>query len=246
MNATLKAYDFRVALRGWAVIVFVLSVPALYAIKPRLPPHKTRRFDFSFLLRPSFILFQLVNTVQAAGFFIPSIYLPTYARSLGASAITASSTLVALNLAAVIGYLWMGRAVDKFHVTIPMLICAVGSTLSVLCLWGLATNLARIFAFAVLYGLFAGGYPSLWAGMMRIVTGKTARAEPTLAFGFLAAGRGVGNVVSGPVSEALLRRNVWHGGAGYGSGYGPVVVFTGVTACVSGFVYLARAAKGFL
>lgn len=117
MDAALKAYGFRVALRGYAVIVFVLSAPALYFIKPRLPPTRVRRFDFSFLLKPDFLIFELANIVQSAGYFLPAIYLPTYARMLGASAITASSTLVALNLACVVGYIGVGRVVDKFHVT---------------------------------------------------------------------------------------------------------------------------------
>lgn len=246
MDAALKAYGFRTALRGWAIIVFVLGTPALYVIKPRLPPTRVRRFDFSFLLAPDFLIFQVANIAQAAGYFIPSLYLPTYARELGASAIVASTTLVALNAMVAIGYVVVGRCVDKLHVTTPMAIIALGSTLSTLLLWGFTTQLATLFIFAVFYGFFAGGYPSLWAGMMRIVTNKTARAQPTLVFAFLAAGRGVGNIVSGPISEALLNSNTWRGRFGYGSGYGPVIVFTGATACVSGFVILGRARANLL
>lgn len=246
MDATLKAYGFRTALRGAAVIIFVLCVPALYFVRPRLPSKKVKHFDFWFVLDPTFLTFELVNIIQSLGYFLPSIYLPTYARDLGASRITASSTLVAFNVAAVLGYIWVGAFVDRFHVTVPMFIGAVGSTISVLCLWGFATTLARTFAFAVLYGMFAGGYASLWAGMMKVVTQKAPKAEPLMVFGFLAAGRGIGNVVSGPVSEALLKSNVWHGMTGYGSGYGPVIVFTGITACISGFVILARLLKGLV
>ena len=246
MDATLKAYGFRVALRGYAAIVFILSVPALYVIRPRLPPVKVRRFDFSFLIAPDFLLLQAANIMQATGYYMPLIYLPTYARQLGASPITASSTLVALNLACMLGYIWVGRSVDRYHVTVPMAVITLGATLSTFLVWGFTTHVALLFVFAVLYGLFAGGYPSLWAGMSRIVTSKTARAEPTLVMGFLAAGRGIGNIVSGPVSETLLDSNKWHGRFGYGSGYGPLILLTGLTACVSGFAILGRVRSGLL
>lgn len=246
MDAALKAYGFRIALRGYAVIVFVLSVPALYVIKPRLPPVRVRRFDFSFLIAPDFLLLQTANIIQAVGYYMPLLYLPTYARQLGASAIQASSTLVALNLACMLGYIWVGRSVDRYHITVPMAVITVGATLSTLLVWGLTTHLALLFVFAVLYGLTAGGYPSLWSGMSRIVTRKTARAEPTLVVGFLAAGRGIGNIISGPISESLLDSNTWTGRFGYGSGYGPLIVLTGLTACVSGFAIFGRIRPGLL
>lgn len=57
-----------------------------------------------------------------------------------------------------------------------------------------------------------------------------------LVFGALAAGRGVGNMISGPLSGALMERSPWEGkaGFGYGSGYGVLIVFTGVTALLGG------------
>jgi hypothetical protein len=60
--------------------------------------------------------------------------------------------------------------------------------------------------------------------------------------GVISAGRGVGAVVSGPLSEALLSGKPWQGdaGLGYGSGYGGLIVFTGVTATVGGVGFLGR------
>jgi len=59
-------------------------------------------------------------------------------------------------------------------------------------------------------------------------------------FAFLAAGRGLGNIVSGPLSTALVKGLPWQGQAvgAYGSGYGPLVAFTGVTALIGGGSYL--------
>lgn len=61
-------------------------------------------------------------------------------------------------------------------------------------------------------------------------------ADPSMVFAFLAMGRGVGNVVSGPLSEALIKGEPWLGQAfgGYGSGYGPLIAFTGASAFFGG------------
>jgi hypothetical protein len=65
-------------------------------------------------------------------------------------------------------------------------------------------------------------------------------ADPSMVFAFLAMGRGIGNVVSGPLSEALVQAMPWKGQAfgGYGSGYGGLIAFTGASAAFGGGSYL--------
>jgi hypothetical protein len=54
-------------------------------------------------------------------------------------------------------------------------------------------------------------------------------------FGLLSAGRGIGNVICGPISESLLGHRPWYGKAlfAYGSAYGPLIAFTGTTAALT-------------
>ena len=68
------------------------------------------------------------------------------------------------------------------------------------------------------------------------------RAEAGLVFGLLAAGRGIGSVVSGPLSEALLSERPWVEDAmlGYGTGYGGLIVFTGISAMLGGMSWVGR------
>lgn len=51
-------------------------------------------------------------------------------------------------------------------------------------------------------------------------------------------------MVSGPLSEVLLRGSPWKGqaGYGYGTGYGILIVFTGITALLSGGGFVGRRA----
>lgn len=65
---------------------------------------------------------------------------------------------------------------------------------------------------------------------------KKKSVKPEMVSACLAAGRGIGNVASGPLSEALIRDLSWKDTTGfaYGSGYGPFIVRTGVKALLGG------------
>jgi len=72
--------------------------------------------------------------------------------------------------------------------------------------------------------------------MMAEVQKQEEGAPFGLLMGLWSAGRGLGAVVSGPVSEGLLRGG-WRGGVGrgkmgggYGTKYGVLMVFTGASA----------------
>ena len=245
MELALEKFGFRTVLRAWAVVLFVLTAPLLYFVKPRLPLSPSilrRRLDLKFLKSATFNVLQTGNIIQGLGFFIPSIYLPTYARMLGGSSLTSTLTVVLFNIASVFGCLIMGAIVDRFHVTTCILLSTIGSTIGVFALWGLSTSLPLLYIFCIVYGLFAGSFSSTWPGIMREVQKRVAHTDPGMVFAWLAAGRGIGNVVSGPLSEALLHGRPWMGKAalGYGSGYGTVIVFTGITAMLGGVSIFGR------
>lgn len=249
MQHVLSTYGHRTTLRIWSITLFILIAPLLYFIKPRLPlpissSSTTRPVDFSFLKTRIFTLYQICNTIEALGFFLPAIYMPSYARTLGATPVLSALTVVLNSLAATIGCLLMGAVVDRWHVTSCLALSTFGAVVSVFCLWGTTTGLKSLYAFAVVYGLSAGSYTTCWPGIMRDVSRKKVGAEPGLVFAALAAGRGLGNVVSGPLSEAFVKitrgAGEWSARGGYGTEYGPLIVFTGVTALFGGTTILGR------
>lgn len=246
MEQLLGRYGFRTTLRAFAVALFILTAPLVYFVKPRVPVESNRPRppppSLKFIFTPTFALFQLCNTVEALGFFLPSLYLPSYADSLGASSSLQALTVILFNVASVGGCVLMGAIVDKVDVTTCILISTAGSTIGVFLIWGFSMSLAPLYVFCIVYGLFAGSYTSTWPGIMREVVQKKPSAESSIVFACLAAGRGIGNVVSGPLSESLVKGLPWKGvpSYGYGSGYGTLIVFTGVTGIVGGGSYLAK------
>lgn len=239
----LHSYGFRTTLRVCALSFVALNFPILFFFKPRLPLSQTtlsRNFDFSFWTCSNFLILQSANIVQSLGFFLPAIYMPLYAKSIGANSLQSTITLILLNFASFIGSLCMGVAVDKYHVANCLLISALGSGVAVFLLWGLSTSLAPLYVFCLVYGAFAGCQSSTWAAVVRDTLKKRRGADSGMVWACMSAGKGVGNLCSGPLSEVLRHAGNWSVGMAYGSGYGALITFTGVTALLSGWGYAAK------
>ena len=245
MNWGLGRYGSAAMLRVWAVTLTILTTPLLYYVKPRIPLSLTsrhRRFDFAFLRTSTFWILQAGNILESLGFFIPNIYLPTYARTLGLSSVAGTVIIALYNTTSVFGQVILGSLIDKLHVTTVILISTLGATASVFLFWGLAVSLPLLCIFALVYGLFAGGFTSTWTGVIKEVQMKANGAEAGMVFGLLSAGRGVGSVVTGALSEGLLRDGGLNGGAklGYRTVYGPLIIFTGISAALGGVSWVGR------
>lgn len=245
LNALLEKYGFRTTLRIWAATILILSSPLLYFIRPRLPisaVSQSPRYGLNFLKTFSFWLLQAGLIIESLGYFLPSVYLPTFARSLNLSPAIGSLLVALLNGAAVFATIIFGMLCDRFHVTTVILLSTIGATISVFLFWGLSTALPLLIVFSILYGFFAGGFVSTFSGVIKMVKRQDQSADVGMMLGVISAGRGIGSVVSGPLSEALLKGGRWKGEAalGYGSGYGGLIVFTGVTAAVGGVSFLGK------
>ncbi|KAH8690013.1 MFS monocarboxylate transporter [Talaromyces proteolyticus] len=244
LQRLLDLYGFKTTLRVYALVLALLSAPLIYFVKPRLPVAQSSRFrpfDLRFLRNPTFLIYQVCNVVQALGFFLPTIYLPSYARSLGAGSLTSSLTVILVNLASVFGCVIMGHLTDRHNATTCSLISLIGSALSVFIIWGFSVTLAPLYVFCIAYGIFAGSFSSAWPAVTNDVMRQDPLAEASMILGFLETGRGIGNVVSGPLSEALLKNYAWKDvlKGGYGTGYGTLIVFTGATALLSALSIMA-------
>jgi MFS family permease len=242
LEKLLSRFGFQTTLRILSVLVFVLAGPFLYFHKPRIPISASRHLSFRFLFNRVFIFYQIGNIFEALGFFLPALYLPTFARAIGTSGFLSSFTVTAFNLASIFGSVSMGFLSDRYHVQNCVAIATVGAALSIFFLWGFSLDIPVLLVFSIAYGLFAGSYSATWSGMINEIQRVDPTSDPTIIFSFIAFGRGIGNVVSGPFSEALLEADSWKGHAwgAYGSGFGLLIVCTGVTAILGGLCLILR------
>lgn len=229
-------------------------------MKPRIPVSPSasaRRLDLGFLRLATFWTLQTGNIIQSFGYFLPSTYLPSYSTTTIGLPGTMGTMLVSLfNTTSIFGGIALGMLCDRFAVQNILLLSSVGSALSVFLLWGLAsssdtdsshTGTALLTLFAISYGFFAGGFSSTWSGVItQIKRDSSPSLETGLVFGLLAGGRGIGNVISGPLSTVLLRQGSVSGsyghdaGTGYATQYGHLIIFTGITAFFGAWSWMWR------
>ncbi len=244
LNTLLSSYGFRTTLRIWAVSLLILSSPLIYFLRPRLPislVSHSPRYGLSFLRSPSFWLLQMGLIIESLGYFVPPLYLPTFASSLGLSRSMGTLLVALLNAAGVFATVIMGMLCDRFHVTTVIMLSTVGATLSVFLFWGLSSALPLLVIFSIVYGFFAGGFVATNAGVLKMVKLVDPGVDVGLLLGVISAARGIGAVASGPLSEALLKRGSWEEAAlAYGGSYGSLIVFTGVTAAAGGVGFVGR------
>ncbi|KAF2758814.1 MFS general substrate transporter [Pseudovirgaria hyperparasitica] len=245
LERMLRELGFASTMQIWAGVTCIATVPLAYYIKPRqidTSDEHTGLLSMRCLGSRVFALYQLANLIQAAGYFLPAIYLPLYARvALNASDTQSVLALIVLNCATTIGCVAMGALADHWHPTTCGAVSALGATLSTALLWGFSSSLPALYTFCVAYGLFAGGWPSIWPEVMSEVARRAERAghgytDPLAVYSLLVLGRGIGNMVSGPLSDWLVHGAAAHGhsGIGYAGVFGPMIAFTSVTGLLSG------------
>lgn len=228
LQALLRQYGHQTTLRAVAVALAVLTGPLISLLRGRLgQQHVTSlRTDWSFLRVPLFWIYSTSNVFMGMGYFFPSLFLPSYASLIGLSATKGALLLTLMSISQVAGQFTFGYISDK-KVPLNALIVVSSSIAAIvtLSLWGLARSLAPLACFVIVYGFFGAGYTAMWARMVTAISDEPSASQAM--FGLFCAGKGIGNIMTGPISAGLL--SVSKSSTGYGHGmYQAVVIFTGV------------------
>lgn len=233
----LSRYGYRTTLRIIAIALFVLTGPLIPTLRGRLPESETSIVsptDWSFLKTKLFWTYMVSNMAMGLGYFFPSIYLPSYATSNGLSSLQSALLLAIMSVCQVVGQMTFGYLSDR-QFPLDILIVSsslIASVVSYTC-WGFAHGFALLAMFAIVFGLFGAGYTALWGRM-----GTKVSAEPSAAFaafGLLNLGKGIGNILAGPIGGALLHSVVAKDE--YGTvRYKGIVLFTGTAMILSALV----------
>jgi MFS family permease len=251
MSTLLNAYGPATTLRAWAISLVAITTPLLFFLKPRIPLSAStaqRPLSWTFLKGSTFWMLQTGNIIQSFGYLLPTTYLASYAHILGLSSLTGAILIAVFALASVPGGLVMGILCDRLRPTTVIFISSLGSTVAVFLFWGLSTHLPLLIIFSIFYGFFAGGFSSTYPGILKEIREAEEGVDTGLVMGLVLGGRGVGFVVGGPVSAALLKvgESVMGGKWGYGTKYGPVILCTGATALFGGWGWMWKALRSVL
>ncbi|KLO04984.1 MFS general substrate transporter [Schizopora paradoxa] len=217
----------------YSSLIFVLIACVLPVIRPRLPERaihgprpgaarsnsQGRGNDESSgerapQPRPTWfksVPFQLsivASSVQALAYFVPVLYLPSFASSLGLNTSDASLTIALLNGGSLLSRIAIGLLSDRLNPFALATICAFGTSLVTFVLWGVvavrvASHFSGLLVFGLAYGALAGGWTSLMVGFVQPVSSDDPRLATNL-IGLLSAVQGIGNILSTPIATSLF------------------------------------------
>ncbi|KAI1619213.1 major facilitator superfamily domain-containing protein, partial [Exophiala viscosa] len=203
-STMLSKHGMKATFLMFAAICFVITGIAICFLKRRPSTNysPSATVPLRYYLRPSFYLFMAANLLQSLAFYLPFIYLASYTTMLdsltsrGAGAIV----LAVANAAQIVGELTFGALSDKVNVHILVALSSLLACLSTFFLWGFADSFGLLIAFALAFGGTASGFLALWP---RIGT-LFGESDASMIYSFMSCGRGLGAIVSGPISTALI------------------------------------------
>lgn len=243
LHALLWKYGYRTTLRAMALALTLLTGPLIPLLKSRLPSSQqttARKINWTFLRSHLFWIYSTSNLLQGFGYFFPSLYLPTYASSLNLGAKSGALLLALMSVSQVGGQFVFGFLSDR-KVPVNILACLSTTIAAISCLtmWRLGESLSVLIIFAIMYGFFGAGFTAIWARMSTAIT-EDVTAGP-MVFSLLNFGKGIGNVLAGPIGGFLIS-NSRSAGAVTSVSYRWIIVFTGVcmfsSACTICLRYL--------
>lgn len=254
----LDRYGFRTTLRIWTTVAAGTSILAIFLI-PSHPSsvssstQRTRKIPWQFLKHPTFYIYSVAIILQSAGYGIPQTYLNTYAHEVTLlSQASATLLLTIFNIPGIVASSFFGYLSDNKRFTLSAAtvtsVSGVSSALSAFLLWGLTSqgSMALLVLFSITFGFFAGGYSATWGGVIneleREATQRNEAIDTGMLYGLLNGARGVGYVSGGLAGVPLLKAGSSSavGSFGYGTTYGPLIIFTGLSSLFGGWGLLWR------
>lgn len=257
LRALIDAYGYETTLKAWTAIVGGTSVFAIFLI-PTHPSRmesramRARRIPWHFLRHRSIYFYSLAILFQSSGYGIPQTYLSTYARDMALSQASGTLMLALFNAPGIVASAFFGWLSDNQHVSLSAqavsAIPPVCSALSTFFFWGLTTQggLGLLVVFSMTFGFFSGGYSATWGGMLKQMEREAAErneaVDPGMLYGLLNGVRGIGYGSGGFAGAGLLKAGYISSSRrfGYGTLYGPLILFTGLSSLLGGWVVLWR------
>ncbi|PMD60225.1 MFS general substrate transporter [Hyaloscypha bicolor E] len=247
IDKLLHTYGYVMTLRIYAVAIFVLVGPALPLLQNRLSPDiscfEETNPDTAIFAKVPFLSMTLSNVFQGLVFFLPGIYLPSYATSFASPRTNAPLLLSFLTLSQTLSQVVIGQLSDNYNPYLLLFLSTFLSSLCILVLWGFSNCLALLYVFAVLYGISAGGYSVLYSRFATHLTDN--RATGLWLYSIFEFQRGIGNVIGGLAGGFLVVDEAGLVDGMYGLGkYMGVIAFAGIGMLTSSLGAMGHFWKG--
>ncbi|GAA5903751.1 hypothetical protein JCM6882_003405 [Rhodosporidiobolus microsporus] len=246
INSVLNKKGFPTMCRVWAgitaavfTVAVVFSNPRIPAVKPKGGRVRWLAVDWKVFRSPIFFVVNIAALFGSLSWMPVSNYLAVYASSFSSSTLTIDLVVGLLNLAACLGSVATGL-VSNYSYPLATVLCGVAGALVGVLAWGYADSLAKVYAFAVLFG-FTSQTTATWGAAAQEVAGSNPHMS-ALAVCVFSAVRGIASLFMPAVSSALYDSSKATRESAFGQyGFAKLIAFVGITAfllAVTGVVLL--------
>ncbi|RDW67484.1 uncharacterized protein DSM5745_09350 [Aspergillus mulundensis] len=258
IRALIDAYGYQRTVQAWAAIVGGTSLLGIL-MTPTHPStasvHRTRarKIPWHFLRHRSIYFYSSAIIFQSSGYGIPQTYLGSYAKDIALLSGASGTLLLAVfNTPGIVSSIFFGWLSDnqrfRLNTQTVAAIPPIASAIATLLFWGLTTpgNIGLLVVFSITFGFFSGGYSATWGGMLKQMERESAERNEAIdsgmLYGLLNGVRGIGYASGGFASVGLLKAGVVPASSrfGYGTVYGPLILFTALSSVLGGWVVLWR------
>jgi len=185
-EALITSYGWRSALQIFAGIGAVILLVCVLLIQRRTPAVKGQGLftvTWQLVHLRNFQLFLIAVFFFQFCFFIPYLFLPSYAKSFGLDASAQSLCLSMLGIGSSVGRITLGPLADylKNRMFVYRLSTFLGAVM--LAVWPVCTDLPTMLAFAFIYGFSGGGVAALFTAVAADLWGpeKLAGVIPAIS-----------------------------------------------------------------
>ncbi|KAI8138982.1 major facilitator superfamily domain-containing protein [Fennellomyces sp. T-0311] len=240
-QACFKTIGWRWSLRVLGFMQFALLAVSAACCLRLNPPQKNVSFvDIKDLKNKKFLILFFIHFIGNFAFYIPSGFVPSYARHINLDEWTATNLNAIMSAFMFVGKIVIGFASDyvgRFNMAV---VCGLMACIAHLAVWVTASSAASMWAFAVLYGLFGGGYISMITAVITEIVGVD-RVDSGTGWAFFAWS--FGGLFGQPVASAIVERGV-------SRDYRSAVIYAGVLffagACASAFLRVVQGGSKIL
>ncbi|KAI9492078.1 major facilitator superfamily domain-containing protein [Zychaea mexicana] len=228
-GACFETIGYEWALRILGFMQFALLAVAAATCWRLNPPKKNVPIvDIQDLKNKKFLVLFFIHFIGNFAFYIPSGFVPSYARYLDLDPFMRSNLSAIMSAVMFFGKISVGFVSDyvgRFNMAV---ICGLMACIAHLAVWVTATSAGSMWAFVVLYGLFGGGYIAMITAVITEVVGVD-RIESGTGWAFFAWC--FGGLLGQPLASAIVE------GGNNGEDYRGAVIFAGclffVGACAA-------------
>lgn len=192
-------------LRLYSLVVLIVLCLASLVIKERVDIKKTNQtkemVDLTLFKEPNFLLLFFGVMICTLGYMVPILMMAPYGESKGLTGRQTSILIATINGCSAFGRILFGSLGDLLGPINILAVCLTFTCSSCLLLWSLASKYTTLLCFAVIYGLFIGGFVS----MVPVITTKLFFDRGVAKVnGLVYFGTAIPSLVGAPIAFALV------------------------------------------